>query len=188
MKNMVSKVEDRLVTLFKPLPHFPMKVSAWLRDNAWWLVLIGVVLSVTAIIYMLGVLMGAAYVAQPYLSAAAAYGYTVTINPMVIVASWISVLSLVAVLIIEAMAISPLKRKLKKGWDLLLLASLVATATSLVAGLLNLDIAGVVMTVVAGAIGLYVLFEIRAAYTAKTGAKEATAKPEFQAPKPDARV
>ena len=74
---------------------------------------------------------------------------------------WISLVEYVIVLVIEGMAIQPLKAKQKRGWDLLLLAALInlvfSFASGVITGQILSAIIGAVLTV---AISGFLLYEV----------------------------
>ena len=171
----LAPLEDAIAKVHKDLPHLPKRLTTWLVENAWWLVIIGVVLGAIGVVTTLTALTAGSLFVGSIAGAA--------IGGMIFVSGIVSLAVLVVTIIIEAMAIQPLKEKKKRGWDLLFLASLIGIAGSLVGALLNGPlgiITGVVWTAVGAAIGFYVLFELRVHYVGKKAAPEAEVVP----PKP----
>jgi hypothetical protein len=62
---------------------------------------------------------------------------------------------------LEAMAITPLKVKQKRGWDLLFLVSLVTFTGAALNALITGNVNHIIGLVVGTLVGLYVLFEVR---------------------------
>lgn len=155
----LSSLEQALAGAFKDLPHLPKGFRDWLVENAWWLVIIGVVLGAIGVLGLLPTLFVGSAIVGYYAGAAA--GSSVMISGLV------SIAVLVATVIIEAMAIQPLKAKKKHGWDLLFLASLIGIVGSLVGAVVGGNVVGgIIGTVIGAAIGFYVLFELRGHYLA----------------------
>lgn len=149
----LSSIEQSLSKLFKDVPHLPKQVREWLADNAWWLVLIGVIVGVLGALSLLSVLFfGSAVV-------------SVLAGPVVggalFIGGLVSAATLVVSVILEAMAIRPLKVKQKRGWDLLLLSVLVTFAGGVLGAIMSGNLGGILGPIVGAAIGCYVLFEVR---------------------------
>ena len=49
----IYKLEKMIESWLKPVPHLPTEWRKWLADNAWWLTIIGVVLSTISVLGML---------------------------------------------------------------------------------------------------------------------------------------
>lgn len=160
----VRSLEDKIAEVHKGLPHLPGGARAWIVANAWWIVLIGVILSAMGLFATLNVLI------TLNLAMSGAGGYGLAYAPFVgvsLIGAWVSLLFGAAGLVVEAMAISPLKAQLKRGWDLLFLASLI----SLVAGLVGIVLGnffGISGVAIGLAIGWYFLFEVRDGFDGKT--------------------
>ncbi|MGB4957538.1 MAG: hypothetical protein WBO49_03755 [Candidatus Saccharimonas sp.] len=153
----LKSLEMSLVKATKDLPHLPKGLTTWLVENAWWLVLIGVVIGVIAVFPLIGAVMFIGGVSSLYLGV----GY----SGLYLVSSWISLAVLAATIVIEGMAIQPLKEKQKRGWNLLFAASLLGIVGSLVSALIMGNIfGGIVSAAIVAAISLYVLFELRPHY------------------------
>lgn len=171
----LAPLEDAIAKVHKDLPHLPKGLTTWLVENAWWLVIIGVVCGAIGVITTITTLTAGSLLLGSI--AGAALGGAVFISGI------ISIIVLVLTIAIEAMAIQPLKAKQKRGWDLLFLASLVGIAGSLVSALLGGPfsiVSGIIWTAVGAAISFYVLFELRTHYVGAKVVPEATVVP----PKP----
>lgn len=168
----LAPLEDAIAKVHKDLPHLPQGLTKWLVENAWWLVLIGVIIGVIgALTTLMGLVAGSLLVGS--IMGAALGG-------MLLVSGIVSLAVLALTIVIEAMAIQPLKVQKKYGWDLLFLVSLIGIAGSLVSSLLGGPISivtGVIWTAVWGAVSLYVLFELRLQYVGKKVAPEAVVVP-----------
>lgn len=155
----LSSLEQALANAYKNAPHLPRGLRVWLVENAWWLVIIGVVLSSITLLAMLPAMFVGTALVTMY--AGSAYG-----GPMMF-SNLVNVAVLVVTIIIEAMAIQPLKVKQKRGWNLLFLASVVGILGSLIGAFITYNIVGgILWTAVAAILSFYVLFELRGHYLA----------------------
>jgi len=159
----LHKIEDMVGGWLKPVPHLPANWRKWLAENAWWLTLVGVILSIFGIFGLISALSlfsatSGLYSTVIYAPVAQAHG------SMWQVSIYISVVLIIVSVIIEAMAISPLKAMSKKGWDYLFLAFLVSVASGVIGAVLNVDVISLISTAIGAAIGAYVLFEVRSHY------------------------
>lgn len=153
------KLEKMIEEWLKPLPHLPTTWRNWLAKNVWWITLVGVILSVIGIF---GLLAAASFVSTTTsLYGAAVYTAVATTHGgLWMLAIWVSLALLVVTVVIEAMAISPLKVQKKKGWDLLFLAYLVGVASGVIGAILNFDVFSLISTAIGAVIGAYFVFEI----------------------------
>lgn len=149
----LAGLEDGLNTFFKGLPHLPKEWRHWLADNVWWLVLIGVVLGAFGILGLVPVVLGVSIFTGIVAGPAA--------GALVIITGIVNMAVLVVSVVLEAMAVTPLKAKQKKGWDLLFLVSLVAFAGSVLNAIITGNIGHILGLLVGTLIGLYLLFEVR---------------------------
>lgn len=176
----LAPLEDAIAKVHKDLPHLPKGLTKWLVENAWWLVIIGVALGVFAVLGTIATMLAGSLLVGALVGAA--------MGGALFLSSTISLLVMAATIVLEAMAIQPLKDKQKRGWNLLFLASLVGIAGGLVSLLVGAFVGGnpfgvvtgIFWTAVGAAISFYVLFELRVHYV---GAKVAT-EPTVVPPKP----
>lgn len=171
----LKKLEKTVATWYKDVPHLPKSLTDWLADNVWWLVVIGVVLSIIGIVTIVPLLLFAfglsAGVATTLGSTYA--GYTTGFAGL-----WlgvlISVTALVVTTVLELAAITPLKNKAKTGWLLLFAVAVINFVFSVVGDLVTLNIFSLVLSVLWAAVWAYFLFEIRGHF----GVKHSTEKKE----------
>lgn len=171
----LAPLEDAIAKVHKDLPHLPKGLTKWLVENAWWLVIIGVALGVFAVLGTIATMLAGSLLVGALVGAA--------MGGALFLSSTISLLVMAATIVLEAMAIQPLKDKQKRGWNLLFLASLVGIAGGLVSSLFSGPwgiVNGIIWTAVGAAISFYILFELRVHYV---GAKVAT-EPTVVPPKP----
>jgi len=159
----LHKLEDKIEVWLKPFPHLPPNWRKWLSENVWWLVLIGVILSVIGTIMLAMLVITAMSAVSTVTNVYGAYGVNIgqTYTGMWYLSTLISVVFLVVTIVIEAIAISPLKTQNKKGWDLMFLAYLIGILSSVVSAVLTLTIVNLFSAVIGAVIGAYFLFEVR---------------------------
>lgn len=167
---LVHKIERSLAEQYKKLPHLPAGGQKWLAENAWWLVLIGVIFSLLGLIGIalalglaaIGLGIAGASVAG---SSGAAAGFALG-GLFMIITIVTSALFLVQT-VLMAMAISPLKKLHKKGWDLIFVVALLNAVTGIVIGILSANPLSLLSQLLWAALGAYFLFEIREYYLVK---------------------
>jgi len=149
----LSGLENSLGTLFKGLPHLPKDWRHWLADNAWWLALIGVAFGCLGILGLIPVVLGISIFTGIVAGPAA--------GALIIITGIVNMAVLVVSVAFEAMAITPLKARQKRGWDLLFLVSLVTFTGAVLNALITGNIGHILGLIIGTLIGLYVLFEVR---------------------------
>jgi len=149
----LSGLENSLGTLFKGLPHLPKDWRHWLADNAWWLALIGVAFGCLGILGLVPVVLGISIFTGIVAGPAA--------GALIIITGIVNMAVLVISVTLEAMAITPLRVKQKRGWDLLFLVSLVTFTGAVLNALITGNVNHIIGLIVGTLIGLYVLFEVR---------------------------
>lgn len=162
MKKFLNKLEDKVSTWFKGAPNLPSDARKWLGENAWWIVIVGIIITI------LSALRGLAFLeAQVSLQGTAARSYYVVSSASLdwlILTNIVSVSFLILQIVILILAVKPLKEMQKKGW-VLLFATWLVSGISLVANAsLTLGFASFIIAVLFGAVWLavsgYFLFEI----------------------------
>lgn len=155
----VHTLETKVGEWLKNAPHLPPEFRKWLAENSWWLTLIGVVLGALAIFPLLGLTIFASGLSATY---SAYYPYAYGAQSGLLQASlWTNLGFYIAIVALEALAISPLKGLKKRGWDLLFLVLIVSVISSIVSVVLTYNIGGLIGAAVGAIVGSYVLFEIR---------------------------
>ena len=156
----ITKLETTLAGWYKQVPfHLPPSARKWLTVNVWWLVLVGVVLSVLGLVSALKGMMYMNEVASQY-EAIAGYYNVRDSSWNYNTALWVSVVFSLVIVVIEATAIQPLKSLKKRGWDLLFLAMLVSALSAIVGAVLSYSLGSLIGAAIGLAIGGYFLFEI----------------------------
>lgn len=149
----LSGLENSLGTLFKGLPHLPKDWRHWLADNAWWLALIGVAFGCLGILGLVPVVLGISIFTGIVAGPAA--------GALIIITGIVNMAVLVVSVALEAMAITPLKARQKRGWDLLFLVSLVTFTGAVLNALITGNVDHIIGLVIGTLVGLYILFEVR---------------------------
>jgi hypothetical protein len=170
----MTKFEDTIGGLLKPIPHLPTAGQKWIAENVWWIILVGVILSGISVL----VSIGGIFTALAFLGAATSYfGYygVQSYTGWWVLASVISLLFMIAVVVVSAISISPLKAMKEKGWSLLFLTLLISAVEIVVSVLVNFTVVGFIFGIIFGAIGLaisaYFLYEIRSYFKSAVVAK-----------------
>lgn len=179
----LASIEQSLAKVFEGFPHLPKSVREWIADNVWWIVIIGVVLGALGLLWILF----ATALFGPFLIGYIAAVATVQQSVITTLVSVISFAAGVATLVLEAMAIQPLKAKLKRGWNLIFLSVLISFAASVINALLGANIGSLLSTILGTGIALYLLFELRAYFGGATKpltAPSAKAEGDLTPPKP----
>ncbi|MEI6228757.1 MAG: hypothetical protein WCP11_01900 [Candidatus Saccharibacteria bacterium] len=163
MKN-INKIENMIEGWLKPLPHIPAKWTKMIAENLWWIVGIGIILSVIGIFSMIGVLSTAAVFLERAARMSGYYNGSIN-DGWFVAATVVSLAMMIASAVLLIMAFNPLKTMHKKGWDLLFIIALVSAGAQVLSLALNFNIynmfAGLLSALVGIAIGMYLLFEIK---------------------------
>lgn len=160
----VRDIEKLFIKWHKQSPiNLPEGGRKWISENAWWLVIVGVIVSAIAAIQMVRTALWADSVVRQIQDFSAAFGVTTPgIGGEHMVGLWISILTLAAVVALQVKAIQPLKEMKRAGWDLLFLGMLVSTVGATLSSLVQGEIVSAVIGLAIGlVIGGFILFEIR---------------------------
>lgn len=168
----LKKLETTVAGWLKDVPHLPVGVSKWIAENAWWLTIISVVLGGLGILGVLGAIAVIGSVSTIYAGAVLATSY----NNTVLIALFISLAVLVATVVIEALAIKPLKLLQKRGWDLLFLVTVISLVFGVIASVLTYDVFGIIRSILGAGVACYFLFEV-VPYFKTVGTKKVAEKP-----------
>ena len=150
------KLEVTIGGWLKDAPHLPQGIRRWLSKNIWWLVVIGVVAGVFSLLTIFDLTSSL----EDTMSLVAGSSVSATLADTFSLASITTIIMIMLVTSIEALASMPLKALRKRGWDLLFLASLVSLLLGIISALLYSDINALLRTLVAAMLGFYILFEI----------------------------
>ncbi len=143
-KNLTS-LEDMLNEYFgKKAPALPDNVKESIVKFAPWLTLIVLIISLPAVLVLFGI--GAVFMPFAYMGGVH-MGTTYTLSLIILAVS----------LVLEALAIGPLMKRSKKGWNLVFYSTLISLVSSLVAF-------QIVNLIVGALVSFYILFQIRSYY------------------------
>lgn len=148
IQNALTQVEGTLDEYFgRKAPQLPENIKEIIVKIAPYLTIVGIIFSVPAVLLLLG-LTGVATLIAPMGGVP-----SVAAVPTM----WLSGLLLLPVIILEAMAIPGLFARTRAGWQYVYWAQLV----SIVSSLLSLNFFG---AIIGGAIGFYLLFQVKSHY------------------------
>lgn len=177
----VKSIEQQLIKINQDLPKLPKGLTKWLAEYAWLLTLIGVVLSVMTLLAFVPIVLTAFGVVSTANLGLGLAGYNTTYGFDML--GWlgmiVSIVSALIVLYLEAIAITPLRIKQYRGWQLLFFASLVSLALTVVSDIIAMQIVSIIMSLVFSAIGFYILFQLRP-YFVPAATKTTEKKPAFK--------
>lgn len=167
----VHKLEKSLQDLFKDLPPLPPNGKKKLVEFWPWLALIAGVLQIVAA-WGLWTLV---HTTQPFIDFANELfrSYDVGYSALDKFVIYVGIGTLLVEGVILIMAFSPLQKHLKRGWDLLFLGLLINVAYAVLSiFMVNGGFGNFVMNLIGSGLGMYLLFQIRDVYQAKTGPTE----------------
>lgn len=155
----IHKLEKTVAGWYKNVPHLPAGGQKWLAENVWWIALISLVLTVLSIFPMIAAVLLVGGVAG---GLGAAYGgaYSAALVGTALLAVWVTIAFLLLEAVILGIAISPLKDRKKKGWDMLFILALINVASVVASGLIGFNFMALVWGLLWSAVGAYFLFEI----------------------------
>jgi len=149
-RSLLKKLEDGLdLYLNKKAPQLPDSWKEFLVKLAPYLSIIGVILGIPAVLALFGL----GTVAVPF----GTLGGMLTGRPFLGIQYLVNTTFLAIVIVLEALAISPLFKRASKGWRYLYYAALVSG----VQNILNANVGGLVIGTL---LSLYVLFQVKSYY------------------------
>ena len=166
----IDNIEQKLAGWYEKAPHLPTKGREWIANNVWWITLIGVILGGLS---SLGVLAMALLSTLPHPYSMWPYGLFP--GQMVTLFFLGSVIGIVMT-IVAAAAITPLKNRRRRGWQLLFIVSLIDVVTGVLSFLFFFRLDSLIQGALELAIGLYFLFEVRSYFTTVDRAPKPTDK------------
>lgn len=152
----LQKLEATVGEWYKNMPHLPKNGQRWLAENAWWIVLVGVILGAIGAIGLLMVTLAAGAILT------GAFGvYGAALGGVAFVAALVGVAFMAAYVIVAGLAISPLKAMQRKGWSLLFLTVVINVAALALDFVFTFNLFKLVWGLVMAAVGAYFLYEVR---------------------------
>jgi hypothetical protein len=174
----IRTIENKLADLFKDLPALPKNAKKTIVEYWPYVVLVIGILQLAAAWSLWRFFDRANELVTGVNSFISAYTNTVvgfTAFDKAVIYLGIAILVVQAVLLI--MAFSPLKARLRKGWDLLFLVALSQVVYAVVSAFIDgRGFGSLVFGLIGAAIGFYFLFQIREFYGAKPVATKTTVK------------
>lgn len=160
----VNKLEVTVAGWFKDLTHLPVNIRKWIATNAWWIAIIGMVISAIGLFFILlilglvtiGLSIGGAAVAG-FLGSA----FGIAVGGFISVAVLVSIALFIAETILLGMSIRPLKALAKRGWSLLFVILLLNVIANVITNLFGLNLFALIIGLFWAGVGAYFLFEIR---------------------------
>lgn len=154
----IRKIEKTAASWYRDVPHLPVSAQKWLAVNMWWLVLIFVILGAIGALQLLSaVLLPNFLLIGSYSGLIGTMAGATLFAPAFLVTLLISIIAV----ILSAMAVTPLRTLLKKGWTLLFSVVLLSVASAVFGFILQWNLGSLLSSLLSAAIGGYILFEIR---------------------------
>lgn len=149
-KSIMGQLESNLdLYLGKKAPQLPKEWREFLVKVAPYLAIIGVIIGIPGVLALLGV--------GTFIVPLGTIGGIVSGRPFLGVGFLINILFLGAMIVLEALAISPLFKRSKNGWNLLYYSTLLGA----VQNLLSFNLGGLIIGTL---LSLYLLFQVKEYY------------------------
>ena len=175
MKESIKKLETTIGGLFKDAPPLPKNAKKTLVDIWPWLALIFGVLQLVAAWGLWRLFSWADRVQDAFTAFYVPTVYTYSAFDKLVIYLAIAVLLVDAVILL--MAYPELKKRARRGWDLLFLGSLINLAYAVVSVFIrDRGISSLIFGLLSSAISFYLLFQVRDMYGAKQTKESKTAK------------
>lgn len=179
----VKSLEKQLLEVNKGLPKLPAGLTKWLADNGWLLVLIGIVFSITALVMVVPLMLIAFGISTTVGvgNMMSGYGFTPLIGSLAWLSTSLSFVNFLIIIVLEAKAVTPLKNKLIRGWQLIFIASLINLAFSVFTNIVTGSLSSLILGLIVYAFGFYVLAQLHPHFVPHAATKDK--KPAFKAAK-----
>lgn len=174
MKESIKKLEATIGGLFKDAPPLPKNAKATLV-NIWpWLALIFGIVQLFAVMGLWRIVSWTNQVEDAFSAFYPTVYQHSSFDKLVI---YLAMVVLLVDAVILLMAFPELKKRARRGWDLLFLGSLINLAYSIISVFIdNRGMSSLILGLLSSAIGFYLLFQVRDAYGAKTPKEAKTTK------------
>jgi hypothetical protein len=178
----LRKLETTVLHWVRDVPHLPTQTRRWLGTNAWWIMLVTVIVGGIWALFTFFQLMTNITILD-----SVNRGFLVPpafVTPWSITTGFICLSFSVLSLLVAAFAVKPLQNKIKEGWVLLFVSWLVLAITVILYAVLSLNPLSFIIRLLFGAIFValagYVLFEIHSqfAHNPKKAPVEKSSIPE----------
>lgn len=154
---MIKKLEEKVMELNNKLPQLPTSTQASLAGFFWILAIIAIVINIMGIIAVLGI--GAISNLALF---SAGFGY-MTVNIWIMVIT--GVIGMGITVIMELMALKPLKEKKYRGWYISFCAVWLGLIFSVIYDIFSHSFGSIFQSVISLAISLYLLAQVRDHFT-----------------------
>lgn len=155
----LSEAEAKVGELYRNVPHLPKTWREWLADNVWWLVIIFVAFNAIAALGLASYLFNFSW----YTELEARF-QELGVGHLV---GFVAFIGTAAAAVAGAVAVGPLRAKLKSGWDWLFVAGLILVASAALRSILVVSLYGLLVAALQALIGFYFIFEIRQYFARK---------------------
>ena len=166
MMDFVTKLETRVLTWARNVPHLPAAGQKWLGVNMWWIVLIGAIFSGFSFLYGLSKLLTLISLIG---AVSSAYYVTGNYTSLAILNEAVNVVFITGTGLLLALAVKPLQHMQKKGWVLMFMTLLVEALSVVVGAVLSFSVVGFIINLLFGgialAIGAYFIAEIHGQFS-----------------------
>lgn len=175
----IEKLETTVARWLEPLPHLPTSARKWIAQNIWWMIMVGVILSVIGILAMIGGILTTISLLGTTVSV---YGYYIApaYTGWFVFSLIVSLAFTIATVALIAMAINPLKVYQKEGWKLLFWAFILRVVAIVINAIFTFNASDSIWTVINGAVGIiigvYLLYEIRSYFNISVKSKVTSKK------------
>jgi hypothetical protein len=156
-----NKIEGSLARMYNGAPHLPKPGRLWLAKNMWWICLVALILLLSALFVIIPLIVTAVALSPTVDGGFPDVPYYQQSMGMTWLALMLIGICYTFTAVLLALASGPLKMMHKLGWNLALYAAIVSFTLTLAGSLVDLSYTGLVVAVVGGWVGGYLLFETR---------------------------
>lgn len=157
----INKIEKTLSLWHRGFPHLPKRAHDWIVENMWWMALATVIILVSGLFLLIPLLFTALALAPTVNIATPYVPYYHTVLGLTWVGLTVFVASFLAAAVLVSLAVSMLREKMKRGWDLAFYALLASSLLNIIGAALMYSPVILVNVIVSALVGYYLLFEIR---------------------------
>lgn len=172
----ITRMERKLANWYRGMPDLPHSGRVWLATNAWWVVLIGVILTVLALVVAIPLF----FASIALTSTVSPYASYNSYYPAALGLAWVglavNIIGMIVTAVLYAMAVNPLKARSKKGWNYLYWAVLINLVLNVVGSIAVFSFVGAFAALLGAFISGYILFEVRDQFVGVKSKKVVKAK------------
>lgn len=152
----VTKLEEVIAQWYKKVPDLPETARHWIAVNSWWIALAAAIITALTV---LGILLPFLLTGAILATIGGVMGVAVGGLIIIIVLIWLLVAVVNVALL--GMAVKPLKRREKRGWNFILFVILLNLLAIVVKVMFDLELGSLILGIIGSAVAGYFLFEIR---------------------------